>query len=178
MTQWWACVQNLSVNNDNKVKIIEEGGIRAIISLLSVQDLALQEHGVGGPHLLALLAQKYRQIRTQKALLTSTKVQILTEKAVRSNPQPLGRRGGAQCNGLRGTLTLLALPLQKTQILTPEGQATQFTCFTGTKVQIVRCWEQGGLPPLISLLRSKSPAVQVLHFLAFLVLKYKYCRSC
>jgi len=64
VTQWWACVQNLSVNNDNKVKIIEEGGIRALISLLSVQDLALQEHGVGG---------------TQFTCFTSTKVNTNTD---------------------------------------------------------------------------------------------------
>ncbi len=42
-----ATVQNLSVNNDNKLKILEEGGIRALVSLLSVQDVAVAEHAAG-----------------------------------------------------------------------------------------------------------------------------------
>jgi len=44
--QKYACLQSLSMNNDNTLNLIEEGGpgIRGIVSLLVVQDLAVQEH--------------------------------------------------------------------------------------------------------------------------------------
>jgi len=47
--QTYACLESLSVNNDNTLKLIEEGdpGIRGIVSLLVVQDLAVQEHVCG-----------------------------------------------------------------------------------------------------------------------------------